>query len=88
MNEAALIQALNDGRIGGYATDVYEDEPPDPKSALLRFTNVVVTPHVGGGTRESGSRVSMVVVEDVLRVMKGDIPENVVNREVLLKKPL
>jgi D-3-phosphoglycerate dehydrogenase len=88
VNEAALIQALRDGRIGGYATDVYEDEPPDPKSALLRFKNVVVSPHVGGGTRESGSRVSMVVAEDVVKVIKGDIPKNVVNKEVLQNRPL
>jgi D-3-phosphoglycerate dehydrogenase len=87
VNESALIQALKDGRIGGYATDVYEDEPPDPENPLLRFKNVVVTPHVGGGTRESGSRISMVVAEDVVKVIKGDIPENVVNKEVLQNKP-
>ena len=87
VNEAALVQALTDGRIGGYATDVYENEPPDPESALLRFKNVVLSPHLGGGTRESKFRVSMLVAEDVLKVLRGDIPKNLVNKEVLQGKP-
>jgi D-3-phosphoglycerate dehydrogenase len=85
VNEEALVQALKEGRIGGYATDVYENEPPDPKSELLSFKNVVVSPHLGGVTRESAIRVSMMVAEDVVRVIRGDLPKNLVNREVLQK---
>ena len=87
VNEEALVQALKEGSIGGYASDVYENEPPDPKSELLGFKNVVVSPHLGGGTRESRLRVSMAVAEDVIKVMRGDIPENLVNREVLQRGP-
>jgi len=83
VNESALVQALADGLIGGYATDVYENEPPDPGSALLRFKNVVLSPHLGGGTRESKLLVSMLVTEDVLMVLRGDVPKNLVNKEVL-----
>ena len=86
VNEEALVQALRDKRIGGYATDVYEDEPPDPSGELFRFKNVVVSPHLGGGTRESQLRVSMAVAEDVIKVIRGDIPTNLVNREVLKKR--
>jgi D-3-phosphoglycerate dehydrogenase len=83
VNEKALIRALRDERIGGYGTDVYEHEPPDPTSELFRFRNVVASPHLGGGTREARARANMMVVEDVLRVIRGEIPKNLVNREVL-----
>lgn len=83
VNEEALVQALKEGEIGGYATDVYDNEPPDPESELLKFKNVVVGLHVGGSTRESRTRVSKIVAEVVAQVFRGDIPENVVNREVL-----
>ena len=54
VNEEALVQALKEGTLGGYASDVYESEPPDPKSELLSFKNVVVSPHLAGGTRKRG----------------------------------
>ena len=83
INEQALIGALRDGRIGGYGTDVYDQEPPDPASALFGFPNVVASPHLGGGNRDSRARGNMVVVEDVLRVLRGERPLNLVNRDVL-----
>jgi D-3-phosphoglycerate dehydrogenase len=87
VNEEALVQALKEGTLGGYASDVYESEPPDPKSELLSFKNVVVSPHLAGGTRESRQRVSLAVAGDVLKVLRGDEPENLVNRAVLQRKP-
>jgi len=83
VNEGSLIQALREGKIGGYATDVYEDEPPDAKSELFRFKNVVVAPHVGGVTRESRMRGHLAVAEEVIKALQGGIPKNIVNREVL-----
>jgi D-3-phosphoglycerate dehydrogenase len=83
VNEEALVQALREGKIGGYGTDVYECEPPDPKSELLQFKNVVASPHLGGATREARLRANMVVAEDVIRVIRGEVPKNLVNREVL-----
>ena len=88
VNEAALVQALKEGRIGGYATDVYEHEPPDPTCELLGFKNVVATPHLGGGTRESRLRGCMALAADVVKVVRGEIPKYLVNREVLQKKDL
>ena len=83
VNEGSLIRALRERRIGGYATDVYEDEPPDPKSELFRFKNVVVAPHVGGVTRESRVRGHLAVAAEVIKALRGGIPKNVVNGEVL-----
>jgi D-3-phosphoglycerate dehydrogenase len=85
VNEESLIRALREGQIGGYATDVYEDEPPDAKSELFRFRNVVVAPHVGGVTRESRVRGHLAVAAEVINALRGGIPKNLVNGEVLQK---
>ncbi len=86
VNEVALVQALKEGRIAGYATDVYADEPPDPKGELFQLKNVVVSPHLGGVTRESTIRSSKVVAEDVVRVIRGELPKNLVNKEVIQRR--
>jgi phosphoglycerate dehydrogenase-like enzyme len=88
VDEGALVQALKEGRIGGYATDVYEHEPPDPTSELLGLKNVVVAPHVGGGTREARLRACMALAEDIVKVSRGETPRHLVNKEVLDKKGL
>jgi len=83
VDEEALVWALREGKIGGYATDVYSQEPPDPQSELFRFKNVVAAPHLGGGTREARLRANMTVVSEVLRIIRGELPNNLVNRDVL-----
>ncbi len=83
VNEQALIQALEDGTVGGYATDVYEQEPPDPAGKLLSFPNVIASPHLGGGTIEARGRANRMVAEDVANVIRGLAPRNLVNKEVL-----
>lgn len=88
VNEAALVHALKEGIIGGYATDVYAQEPPDPTWELLSLKNVVVAPHLGGGTREARLRACRALAEDIVRVSRGEIPKHLVNKEVLQKKGL
>jgi D-3-phosphoglycerate dehydrogenase len=88
VNEKALVKALREGRIGGYGTDVYGQEPPDSTGELFRFKNVVLSPHLGGGTREARARANMMVAQDAVRVIRGEIPQNLVNREVLLGRTL
>jgi D-3-phosphoglycerate dehydrogenase len=88
VNEKALVLALREGRIGGYGTDVYGHEPPDPTSELFRFKNVVASPHLGGGTREARARANMMIAKDVVRAIRGEIPENLVNPEVLRRRTL
>lgn len=88
VNEEALVQALKEGRIGGYATDVYGQEPPDPQDELFKFKNVVAAPHMGGGTREARVRSYAAVAENIVKVLQGGAPHNLVNKDVLPKKPL
>ena len=83
VNEKALVRALREGKVGGYGTDVYDHEPPDPKSELLGFRNVVAAPHLGGGTREARARANMALAQDVIRVLRGGAPKHLVNPEVL-----
>jgi len=53
VDEAALVDALRSGRLGGAAFDVHQSHPIPPTSPLLALENVVLTPHIGGATEES-----------------------------------
>ena len=83
VDEAALIQALERGWISGAALDVLESEPPDARSPLLRRDNVILTPHIGFYSEESKSELKRRTAENVARVLKGKLPDSVVNREVV-----
>ena len=81
VDEKAMYEALISGKVAGYATDVFEHEPP-VGSPLLALPNVVATPHMGTHTRESLQLMGDRVAEAVLRVFRGERPEFVVNPEV------
>ena len=85
IDEPALIQALQEKRIAGAALDVYEKEPVDPKNSLLKMANVVTLPHIGSATRETRAKMAMKAARNVVAAIKGEIPENLLNREVLQK---
>jgi D-3-phosphoglycerate dehydrogenase len=72
INEAALLKALENGRVAGAALDVFATEPPSPDSPLLHHPNVIVTPHLGGSTAEAQERVATDVAEQVLTVLRGE----------------
>jgi D-3-phosphoglycerate dehydrogenase len=61
--EEDLAEALKSGKVAAYATDVYASDPPDPKSPLLSAPNVLLTPHVGGSSRENLLRIGDNVVD-------------------------
>jgi D-3-phosphoglycerate dehydrogenase len=82
VDTADLVAALQEGRVGGYATDVLDAEPPPPDHPLLRLSNVVVTPHIGSRTQESVVRQAMKTVDNLLNVVRGEAPLAQVNPEV------
>ena len=71
VDEAALHEALIEGRIGGAGLDVFESEPPDPTQPVFQLPNVVVMPHTAGCTRETSRRRAECVAENVDRIAQG-----------------
>jgi len=65
VEEAAVLAALQEGRLAGYGVDAFDKEPPDP-SPLLRHERVIATPHVGAFTAESVSRATRAAVDNLL----------------------
>jgi D-3-phosphoglycerate dehydrogenase len=86
VDEKAMYEALKSGHVAGYATDVFEIEPP-AGNLLLALPNVVATPHMGTHTRESLKLMGDRVADAVLRVFRGERPEFVVNPEVYDRLP-
>ena len=79
IDEAALAEALDEGRLAGAGIDVFTEEPVNPDNPLLKSDKVILSPHVSGGTNESRVRMLSITVENILRVLSGDKPLYVVN---------
>lgn len=71
----ALYEALQSGQLAGVALDVFPKEPPDVGHPIFRHPNFVGTPHVASHTPETLNRMALVVVEQVLKVLKGEEPD-------------
>ena len=86
VREEALLRALREGWIAGAAIDVFPSEPPPPDHPLLALDNVILSPHVASFTHEGVMRMSMGSAEQVLMVLRGERPPNLVNPEVWEKR--
>jgi glyoxylate reductase len=82
VDEAALIKALTQKRIAGAGLDVFENEP-DINSALAHLPNVTLTPHLGSAVVEVREAMANVVVDNIVALLQGRRPPNIVNPEVL-----
>jgi len=78
VDEVALIEELQQGKIAGAGLDVFEPEPPAPDNPLLQMDNVIVTPHVAGGSRDSITRVLAFSWQNIKDVWEGKVPRAVV----------
>ncbi|KAI1758266.1 phosphoglycerate dehydrogenase [Xylaria castorea] len=86
-NEAALLDALNNGVIAGAGLDVFTKEPPDqntPAWELVRHEKVVATPHLGASTVEAQENVAVDVCTQVAAVLRGELPTSAVNAPLIL----
>ncbi|MCE5268202.1 MAG: D-2-hydroxyacid dehydrogenase [Planctomycetaceae bacterium] len=79
VDEAALADALNSGRIAGAGLDVLSTEPPPADNPLLRAKNCCITPHVGWATAAARKRLVDTVAANV-QAFRNGTPQNVVNR--------
>jgi phosphoglycerate dehydrogenase-like enzyme len=78
VDEAALIRALNDGKVAAAGLDVLEQEPTPVDNPLLKMDNVLVTPHLAAFSQEAGEKSRMFAITNSARVAGGDEPDSVV----------
>ncbi len=82
VDEAALVEALREGRIAGAGLDVFEREPLPADSPLRSMANVVMTPHMGAQSPIAMQRLRQRIAEEVIRALRGEFPLNVANPAV------
>lgn len=83
VDEAALYEALKEQRLAGAGLDVFETEPLPADSPLRQLDNVILTPHSASESVESGIECRRMAIEHVVTVLRGGVPNDVVNRGVL-----
>lgn len=85
VQEEALIEALRNKRIAGAMLDVYEHYRLEPGHALFSLDNVILTPHLAAVTQEARARAGVAAADEMLRMLRGERPRNLVNPEVMKK---
>jgi phosphoglycerate dehydrogenase-like enzyme len=82
VDQKALFAALRSGRLGGAGLDVFEEEPP-AQADLADVPNLVCSAHMGGLSRESLRRMTASATSSVLAVLRGEIPDTIINAKAL-----
>ena len=88
VDEDALLEALESGKCGGAALDVFEQEPPPPDHPLRRHADVVLTPHLGAATAQAQLNVAIAVAEQVAAYLTDGVVRNAVNMPSLSAEDL
>lgn len=84
-DEAALAEALARKALAGAGLDVWAKEPPPLEHPLLKFDNVLISPHTAGVTHEARANMGRIAAEQVLLALDGGRPPRIVNPDVLPK---
>jgi D-3-phosphoglycerate dehydrogenase len=79
----ALVEALQTGQIGGAGLDHFDGEMLPEGHPLIDLPNVVLTPHIGGATYDTESNHTTIIANGLAQLLKGEVPDNCVNPEVL-----
>jgi len=86
VDEDALARALASGALAGAALDVAERRPAGDRHPLLDLPNVIITPHIGGATRETLRRGAEMAAAAVARLVSGEVPDHLLNPEIFARK--
>ncbi len=81
IDEDALVIAVRSGKVAGAALDVFESEPYS--GPLLELEQVVVTPHLAGSTTEAQDRAGLIIAEQVVAALDGELVQTAVNIPVV-----
>ena len=79
VDDAALTEALESGKVAGASLDVFTKEPPEAGYALFGFEQVLATPHIGGSTEEAQEIVGVRIAEQMVEYLKNGVAINAVN---------
>lgn len=82
IDEAALVEAVRSGKVGGAGLDVYEHEPLPAASPLREVPEIVLTPHLGASTAEAQDRAGIDVAAAVVAALEGELVPSAVNLDV------
>lgn len=80
IKESALVEALESGKVAAAGLDVYESEPLSKDSPLLKFPNLVLTPHLGASTKEAQESCGIEVAEVIADALSGGAIRNAINK--------
>lgn len=86
VDQDALAEALRDKKIQGAALDVFTTEPLPADSPFLELDNVTLTTHIAGTTSDALTNSPFLLFEDIAKLFKGEEPNFIVNKEVLLRE--
>ncbi len=88
IKEAALVKALDEGKVAAAGLDVFEEEPLAEDHPFRKFDNIVLSPHLGASTREAQESVGIQIAEAVVETLRGGVIRNAINAPTVDSKTL
>jgi glyoxylate reductase len=86
--EEVLYHALKNKLIAGAGIDVFEKEPIDKDNPILKLDNIVITPHIASASIDTRTNMAVLAVTNLIDVLEGRVPTNLVNPDVVNVRPL
>ncbi len=86
IDEPALIEALQQGKIAGAGLDVFAKEPPEVSHPFFQMENVILTPHTGALTRDAVAQLAEGAAQNAIAVLEGEKPSYSINWDEVVRK--